>query len=156
MFAFLKTDFRNYFSMATTLVLMLLLSLTPVRAAGEIDPAFNAGAYRQPAGTIQAVVTQPDGKVLIGGDFEIVGGFLRRGLARSNTDGTPDTSFNPPFFSRGEGSPVFINAIGLQSNGKIIVAGQFSQLDGVLINAPIVRLNPDGSRLTTTVTDVQI
>ncbi|MDQ3801110.1 MAG: FG-GAP-like repeat-containing protein [Acidobacteriota bacterium] len=114
-----------------------------VKAAGEIDPTFNAGAYRQPAGTIESVVTQPDGKVLIGGNFEAVGGVFRGGVARLNTDGSIDTTFNPPSFLGGVNT-VFIYAIGLQSNGKIIVAGQFSFVNGALSH-PIVRLNTDGS-----------
>ncbi|HLM02479.1 MAG TPA: FG-GAP-like repeat-containing protein [Pyrinomonadaceae bacterium] len=147
MLAFLKTSFLNCLSPALTAALMLLLSQAIViMAAGEIDPSFNAGVFRHPAGAIQTVVAQPDGKVLIGGNFEIANGVLRGGVVRLNTDGGTDLSFNPPSFSGTDGSPVLINAIAVQSNGKIIVAGRFSQIDGVFINIPVVRLNADGSR----------
>ncbi|HEX8250306.1 MAG TPA: FG-GAP-like repeat-containing protein [Pyrinomonadaceae bacterium] len=135
---------RRRLSTAVAVILLFLLGQTAARAAGEIDPAFNASAYKQPGGAVQTVVTQPDGKVLIGGNFEIVSGVFRGGLLRLNTDGSVDASFNPPSFLMTNGT-IFINAIGLQSNGKIIVAGQFSQINGFFVSAPIVRLNTDGS-----------
>jgi uncharacterized delta-60 repeat protein len=139
--SFLKTSFPNYFSIALMIASLFLLSQTGavvVKAAGEIDPTFNATVYRQPGGNVSTVVVQPDGKILIGGNFEVIGGFTRR-LTRLNADGTVDATFNPPQFSSG------INTIGLQSNGKIIVAGIFTIVGGNNVAAPIVRLNPDGS-----------
>jgi hypothetical protein len=38
---------------------------------------------------------QPDGRVVIGGDFTHVDGVTRNYLARLNADGSLDTSFNP-------------------------------------------------------------
>jgi hypothetical protein len=51
-------------------------------------------------GTIRVVVVQPDGKILIGGDFTSLapnGGVsvTRNRIARLNADGTLDTAFNP-------------------------------------------------------------
>ena len=46
-------------------------------------------------GTVWAVAVQPDGKVLIGGDFNHVNGQPRNYLARLNTDGSLDTTFDP-------------------------------------------------------------
>ena len=51
-------------------------------------------------GTIRVVVVQPDGKILIGGDFTTLspnGGaaVTRNHIARLNPDGTLDTAFNP-------------------------------------------------------------
>ncbi|HEX8249117.1 MAG TPA: FG-GAP-like repeat-containing protein [Pyrinomonadaceae bacterium] len=117
---------------------------TAIKAAGEIDPGFYAGAYFQPRRNIQTVVRQPDGKILIGGDFDVVGGYFRGGVARLHPDGSVDTSFNPPYLLTGE-TPKSVNAIGVQSDGKIIVAGALSRIGGVFLHAPIVRLNADGS-----------
>jgi uncharacterized delta-60 repeat protein len=146
MFISSKLSFRRGLLPAIAVILLFLHGQTVLRAAGEFDPTFNAGVYKQPAGAMQTVVTQPDGKVLVGGSFEVVNGIFRGGLVRLNADGSIDVSFNPPSFLSSGGNPIFINAIGFQSDGKIIVAGRFSQIDGVFIDAPIVRLNPNGSR----------
>src|SRR5205809_8023439 len=50
--------------------------------------------------SVQVVVVQPDGKILIGGDFTTLspnGGaaVTRKGIARLNPDGTLDIAFNP-------------------------------------------------------------
>ena len=64
-------------------------------------------------GTVHVVVVQPDGKILIGGDFTTLspnGGaaVTRNRIARLNPDGTLDTAFNPNangivVFNRGAG-----------------------------------------------------
>jgi uncharacterized delta-60 repeat protein len=83
-------------------------------------------------GSVRDVIQQPDGKLIISGNFDIVNGVARGSLARLNVDGSLDTSFVPFFNS----SFFAINAIALQSSGKILVG----------IGATIYRLNPDGSR----------
>jgi uncharacterized delta-60 repeat protein len=88
---------------------------------------------------------QPDGKVLIGGDFRTLspnGGppVTRNHLARLNPDGTLDTAFNP--IANGFGSTVI--TIALQADGKILVGGIFSTFGGQPRNQ-IARLNPDGT-----------
>jgi hypothetical protein len=86
----IKTSFKAYFSILSTGLIFFLLAQTPpaVKAAGEIDPSFNAGVLRQPRGSATTVVTQPDGKILIGGSFEVVSGFLRN-LIAVRYDNTP-------------------------------------------------------------------
>src|SRR5437868_7580064 len=69
-------------------------------------------------GTVWVVVVQPDGKILIGGDFTSVapnGGasVTRNRIARLNPDGTLDTAFNP-----NAASSVF--AVTVQGDGKIV------------------------------------
>jgi uncharacterized delta-60 repeat protein len=83
-------------------------------------------------GSVRDVIQQPDGKLIISGNFDTVNGVTRGSLARLNVDGTLDTSF-VPFFT---GSFFYINAIAIQSTGKILVG----------IGGTIYRLNPDGSR----------
>jgi uncharacterized delta-60 repeat protein len=143
----IKIFFRTHFSILSTVLILLLLTQMPrVKAAGEIDPTFSAGVLRQPRGSATTVVTQPDGKVLIGGSFEVVSGALRYSLARLNTDGSADATFNPPPLTDNSGStvPGIVEAIALQTDGKIIVAGSF-RIPGLSLEAPIVRLNADGS-----------
>ena len=75
-------------------------------------------------GTVRVVVVQPDGKILIGGDFTTLspnGGaaVTRNRIARLNPDGTLDTAFNP-----NANGTVF--AIAVQADGKILVGGGFT------------------------------
>jgi len=63
-------------------------------ATGTGDQLFTAaGAPNQ---GVYAIRTQSDGKVVIGGDFTLVGGVSRGRLARLNADGTLDTTFANP------------------------------------------------------------
>ena len=65
----------------------------------------------------------------------------RRGLARLNADGSLDTPFNPLLPSLG--LEYGFGAMALQSDGKILVGGEFDPPDQGLL-----RFNPDGSRDT--------
>src|SRR5438552_3128033 len=74
-------------------------------------------------GAVNVVVVQPDGKILIGGDFTTLspnGGVAvtRNRIARLNPDGTLDTAFNPNANSS-------VLAIAVQADGKILVGGDF-------------------------------
>lgn len=90
---------------------------------------------------------QPDGKVLVGGAFTIYNGVSRNCITRLNSDGTLDQSFNPGtgctnFFT--SYNPTYVHTIAVQSDGKIIVAGNFLKYNGFICNG-LVRLNSDGS-----------
>ena len=78
-------------------------------------------------------------EVLIGGNFTSFNGSLRRGIALLNTDGSLDNSFNP-----GLGFNGTVNALALQTNGQILVGGNFTSYNGTPRNY-LARLNPDGS-----------
>jgi hypothetical protein len=90
---------------------------------------------------------QPDGKILIGGNFTSVGGgdglaTLRQFIARLNADGTVDMSFDP-------GANNVVYALAVQPDGKILVGGTFFMLAGggagTTTRHAIGRLNADGS-----------
>jgi len=131
--------------LAAQLLLIALISFSnAVAQPGAIDPTFNGSAFNQPAGNVRDTALQADGKILAVGNFEIVSGFLRNSVVRLNADGTVDAAFNPPEFD-GASFGNLIQAVELQSSGKIIVAGNFTMVNGRLVNAPIVRLNGDGS-----------
>ena len=69
-------------------------------------------------GGVRVIVVQPDGKILLGGDFTSISGVPRNHIARLNPDGTLDTAFNP-----NANESVF--AIAVQPDGKILVGGLF-------------------------------
>ena len=91
---------------------------------------------------VRSVAVQPDGKILMGGYFSGVSGQTQSGVARLNADGTLDTNFiagllGIPFSTA---YPV----VALQTDGKILLAGFISYLDGATRNH-LGRLNSDGS-----------
>ena len=85
-------------------------------------------------GSVFAAERQADGKILIGGFFDNYNGTIRQNVARLNTDGSLDNSFNPN--TGGYGTEFFT----IQSDGKIVVAGAFSAS-----NLGAIRLNTDGT-----------
>jgi len=114
---------------STALVGLLVAMLTIIATAadGDVVPSFAPQLVR--GGAVSQIFVQPDGKILLAGEFTTVNGVLRPYLARLNADGTIDPSFVPPPLGR-------INGILLQPDGKILIRG-----------TPI-RLNSDGSRDT--------
>lgn len=78
-------------------------------------------------GYVPAVAFQPDGKALIGGPFNKVGGVTHNRIARLNSDGTVDTSFDP-------NPNGIVYSIVPQPDGKILIGGSFFSVSGVLRN----------------------
>jgi uncharacterized delta-60 repeat protein len=112
-------------------------------ASGDVDASFNAGLVNS---RVLGAVTQPDNKIVIVGAFNAVGypvggsySFNRWAVARLNSDGSLDSSFNP-----GHALDQNAYAVALQSDGKIIVGGWFTLYNTSVVNH-IVRLNADGS-----------
>jgi uncharacterized delta-60 repeat protein len=112
---------------------------------GLLDASFNpgtgiGGAYTADyAIAIQAIAIQTDGKIIVGGNFTDYNGTPRNNIARLNSDGSLDASFDP-----GTGADNEVYEIAIQTDGKISIGGEFSNYDGVSRNK-IARLNPDGS-----------
>ena len=88
--------------------------------------------------SVEAIAIQPDGKILIGGNFVSINGKTRNRIARLNTDGTLDSSF------LGSGANNTVNAIAIQPDGDIIIGGLFTSVNGVTRNR-IARLKKDGT-----------
>ena len=100
-----------------------------------------------PGGQVNAVVLQPDGKVVIGGIFAQVGGVTRYNLARLNADGTLDTGFDPgPRENNGSAYNYasVVSALALQKDGRLLVAGNDSGTNNGVLSR-LVRLGADGS-----------
>jgi uncharacterized delta-60 repeat protein len=102
---------------------------------GQVDPTFAPSEGTD--GTVSAVAAQPDGKVLIGGNFSKVNGQGRAGVARLNADGSLDPSLAAAF-----DGPV--HSLALQSDGRILVAGAFGKV-GATPRGKVARLTADGS-----------
>ncbi len=109
---------------------------------GSLDLPFSAGASVNSL-PIGAIARQADGKFIIGGSFTMVGTTGRNRFARIDTDGTLDTSFDP-----GTGANGSVNAIAVRPDGRILIGGAFTQINGVARQG-IAQLLPDGSLDTT-------
>lgn len=110
--------------------------LARLNADGTLDSSFNASI----PGTgliVRALVVQPDGKVIVGGNFTSVFSQTRNRLARLNADGTLDSGFNPNL----DGG---VHCLARQPDGKILIAGPFSTV-GATYRPGLARLNADGT-----------
>ena len=104
---------------------------------GRVDTTFNAGSG--PDGVVFAFAIQPDGKILIGGDFRSVNGVQRPGIARLHRNGNVDMSFDA-----GTGTDFAVRAIVIQPDGKIVIGGAFMNVNGVPRNF-LARLERHGA-----------
>ncbi len=115
--------------------------LVRLNSNGSLDSAFNVtitGATNFET-YVNDIEVLSDGKILIGGKFESVNGTTRTAIARLNSDGTLDTTFNVQL-----GTGATLNATIVQPDGKIMIAGQFSGVNG-FNRANLARLNSDGT-----------
>ncbi len=108
---------------------------------GAIDVSFNVGTGADAA--VQAIVVQPDGKIILGGVFSKYNNTTRAYIARVNQNGTLDSAFTP-----GTGPGGWLNSIALQPDGKIVVGGIFDNFSGSP-RGRVARLNANGTLDTT-------
>jgi uncharacterized delta-60 repeat protein len=140
-----STRFSGAVRLASILLLVHASAFGSFGAAGEVDLSFDPGSGVD--GQVSAAVVQPDGKILIGGNFSTVKGLLRTNLARLNADGSGDATFDAGPNDNG------VTAMTLQADGKVLVAGPASQTFcddefGCYTDfyGTVMRLNADGSR----------
>src|SRR5207249_7694346 len=98
-------------------------NLARLNTDGSVDLSFDPGSG--PSGDVNAIVIQPDGRILIGGTFIGYDGVSRGGVARVLGNGVLDPSFDS---SVGTGGNVF--ALALQHNGQIVLGGHCGQYSG--------------------------
>jgi uncharacterized delta-60 repeat protein len=94
---------------------------------GEVDTSFAPGDG--PDADVTAMAVQADGKVLIAGAFANVAGTPRAGLARLNTDGSVDPSFDPGLGIRSTNGAAFVRVLLPQSDGSVWVGGAFTHFN---------------------------
>ncbi|MBI5385354.1 MAG: immunoglobulin domain-containing protein [Verrucomicrobia bacterium] len=133
----------NRYSSVTSAVAELTVNLATV------DGDFNPGASGSVNSyysrlSVYALAVQPDGKILVGGEFSTLGGQPRANIGRLNADGSLDSGFNPGASGSYYASPVLVYALTMQADGKILVGGGFTTLGGQPHNN-IGRLNADGT-----------
>jgi len=108
---------------------------------GTEDSAFYSSFSTAFDASVYTIKVQTDGKILVGGIFNILNGITRNRLVRLNTDGTEDTAF---YTALGTGFNSSVYSIVLQTDGKILVGGGFTTLNAITRNV-LVRLNSTGT-----------
>ena len=102
-----------------------------------LDPSFKVGPGANDA--VDALVVQADQRILVGGEFTSIGGCSNSFLARLNSDGSVDPSFNPAGQTDGA-----VSCLLQQPDRKVLVGGSFGRLLGHAQPA-LARLLADGS-----------
>ncbi|WP_306463756.1 hypothetical protein, partial [Streptomyces sp. WAC07061] len=130
-------------AVAAGLALVLALPAPALGAPGDLDPAFDGdgkvatdfggGGYDESRG----MVIQPDGKIVtVGLTVPAAGGYSDFALARYNTDGSLDPTFNGDGDDDGRitadlrGGDDTADAVAVQPDGKLVVAGYSAEPDG--------------------------
>jgi len=122
--------------------------LARLNSDGSVDTAFATAIGTAVGSLISCIVIQPDGKLLVGGNFPSFNGFSIGRIVRLNPDGSRDLSFVP-----GTAANAAVRCVALQADGKILIGGEFTTFSGV--PAPrIARLNADGTLDTSFVSGV--
>lgn len=101
-----------------------------------LDSSFDIGTGAQ-GGFIESMAIQPDGKILVCGNFTSFNGSPKRFIARLNSNGSVDTNFTADV-------SYWVRYMALQQDGKIVIGGYFNYVGGQSRNL-LARLNSDGS-----------
>ena len=138
-----KILISGYFTAYNSVPITYLARLNP---DGNLDPNFKFDGSKLSPGIsnnsyISGVALQPDGKILIGGNFIGYSGFAYDYVLRLNSDGTLDTTFNLGSFGPND----HVDTVAVQPDNKILISGNFTSYNGTAITRSLIRLNTDGS-----------
>ncbi len=111
-----------------------------LQQSGAVDQNFTPGTGDD-GGVVYSVLLQPDGNIVVGGQFRSFNGSRRLSLARLLPSGWVDTSFMDTGYNQYAGlinklyneliDPVHIAyAMALQPDGNIVVGGSFTNVGG--------------------------
>ena len=97
-----------------------------LNADGTLDATFTSDAISSVAdiARVENISLLPDGKIIVGGFFNALGGIAHDNIARLNADGSIDNSFNTDADST-------VYKILPQANGKILIGGDFETINGI-------------------------
>lgn len=113
---------------------------TLLNSNGTLNTAFNTAMGAGPNGQVRRFAIDSAGRAVIVGTFTTVDGVARSHIARINTDGTLDLTFDP-----GAGfNSSLLDDIVILGSGVIVAVGGFITYDGTASNR-IIGLNPDGT-----------
>lgn len=95
--------------------------------AGDFYDSFTLNLGTGLNGDVHAVAVDPDGNVIVGGDFTTCDGTAAPHIARISAEGILDTAF---LAKVGTGFDGTVKSLAIQSNGRILVGGSFNTYQG--------------------------
>lgn len=110
---------------------------------GTVDNTFLIGSGINSGGVINSFLIDSNNKIVLTGNFTSINGVACQNIARLNSDGTVDLTFNTSLGSDGA-----IMSIREFSNGNYAIGGLFTTYNGISRNKLAVVL-PDGTADTT-------
>jgi uncharacterized delta-60 repeat protein len=130
-------------------VVLLSSAVPAIAATGALDPSFGDGGKGYSAlalgswAAATAVKLQPDGKIVTAGEEQLASGARVMVSTRLNPDGTRDRAYGDGGVAAVEvGGSAGANAIAIQPDGKIVLAGEGN---GGAMDFAAARLEPDGT-----------
>lgn len=144
-----KNYYRNYYDGSTkgnTVVdVTKMVQVLRMNADGSLDLSYNYNAGTKQSnvggnGNINGAFMQTDGKIVLVGEFSTFNGEIVNRIARINTDGTLDKSFNSGLGADNAILSMSYNTV----TKKILIAGRFITYNGVS-RSGVAMLNADGS-----------
>ena len=119
---------------------------------GGLGLGFVSTDIAQSNDSIQAMVVQPDGKIILAGSVFRPGTTTDYGVVRYNLDGSLDTSFGDPdpfnptqrlgyAVTSVTTNSDYVKSLALQSDGKIVIVGESTPPN----SSSVVRYNSDGT-----------
>ena len=122
------------------LMLAALANPSAARAqAGFVDPSF-LNNLSGPNSWVWALARQPDGRLLVAGQFTSFNGVPGGEVVRLSPDGHVDTNFNASVTA---GDPT-IHSVAVQPDGRVLIGGMFTGINGATC-IRLARLNADGT-----------
>ncbi|MEO6034418.1 MAG: delta-60 repeat domain-containing protein [Verrucomicrobiota bacterium] len=123
-------------AIGAAMAVFLFVGSNALAQSSSLDPAFDIGTGAQ-GGFIESMAIQPDGKILVCGNFTSFNGQPKGNIARLNPDGSVDPTFTASV-------SYWVRYMAIQQDGKIVIGGYFNYVEGQSRNL-LARLNPDGS-----------
>src|SRR5947209_19180074 len=108
---------RNSAGVLVSMMALVCLSVSSMFAGSLVDKSFNPGSGAN--GFVETVLEQPDGKILICGNFTQFNGVPMGYIGRLNPDGSIDPSFSGH-------AGYWVRTMALQPDGKVVIGGWFS------------------------------
>ncbi len=137
-----RADIGNY----SVIVSNNFGATTSVVAVLSVNFALSDSLHQDADAAVRAIAVQPDGQILVGGEFNYLGGISRSYLGRLHADGTLDTAFTTGI--DGLQYLTFVDAFAVQPDEKVLVAGSFIRLGSKNLSS-LGRMDSNGVEETT-------
>lgn len=116
-------------------------TIARLNSDGSTDVSFNPGGGATGGSkSIYDIAVLPDGKILIGGSFTVYNAVTRKNVARLNSNGSLDTSFDPL-----GGFDYAVHEIIILPDTTYLIGGEFTKYQGITMKG-IIKLYDDASR----------